>query len=339
MKSIAINQERRNFWSMGAAALASLGLSRSVKAESSREAAAGTVEERLAALEHELTRTRDVIEIANLQGRYEAIHNAQEPLSVKLFANRPDTTKEITRDKLIGYDAIVNDYKRMGGGGGPGGPGGPGGGMPSGGPGGPGGASGSAVGAPGGAPPGGGSGAPAGASGAPSGAMGSAAGAPGAMPSGAGTMAGGPPGGGGGERIKAMHPLGTPVIVVADDGKTAKATFTSFGFEGNNWCYGKYANSYIKMDDGKWYIWHMKWLRCFKTPFNEAWYDQTEDQVYEFAPTKDANGKRILPEGINYNMLVALGKEAKTITTPKPYKTWTKEDDDGGWWKKDTVEP
>ena len=152
-------------------------------------------------------------------------------------------------------------------------------------------------------------------------------------------MAGGPPGGGAGERIKAMHPLGTPVIIVADDGKTAKATYTSFGFEGNNWCYGKYANSYIKMEDGKWYIWHMKWLRCFKTPFNEAWYDQTEDQVYEFAPNKDASGKRIMPEGINFNMLVAPGREAKTIAVPKPYKTWTKEDDDGGWWKKETVEP
>jgi hypothetical protein len=309
MKSTATNEGRRKFWSLGAAALASMGLAPLAKAaQRAKETATGTLENRLAALEHELTRTRDVIEIANLQGRYEAIHNSQEPLSVKLFANRPDTSKEITRDRLIGYDAIVADYKRMGGGGGPGG----GGGAPSGGPGGPGGARGTAAGASGGAPPGG------------------------------GAMAGGPPGGGPGggqERIKAMHPLGTPVIVVADDGKTAKATFTSFGFEGNNWCYGKYANSYIKMDDGKWYIWHMKWLRCFKTPFNEAWYDQTEDQVYEFAPTKDASGKRILPEGINYNMLVAPGKEAKTITTPKPYKTWAKEDDDGGWWKRDTVEP
>ncbi len=294
MKSIATIEGRRKFWSKGAAALAVVGLGSLVKAEKTQSAGAGSVEERLAALEHELTRTRDVHEIANLQGRYEAIHCAQEPLSVKLFANRPDTSKEITRDKLIGYDAIVNDYKRMGGGGGPGGPGGPGG-----------------------------------------------AGAPGGMPPGAGAMAGGPPGNGPGasERIKAMHPLGTPVIVVADDGKTAKATYTSFGFEGNNWCYGKYANSYIKMDDGKWYIWHMKWLRCFKTPFNEAWYDQTEDRVYEFAPTKDSSGKRIMPEGINFNLLVAPGKEAKTIAVAKPYKTWTKEDDDGGWWKKDTVEP
>ena len=290
---------------MGAAALAAFGLAPLVKAEKTQSSGASSVEERLAALEHELTRTRDVHEIANLQGRYETIHNGQETLSVKLFANRPDTSKEITRDRLIGYDAIVADYKRMGGGGGPGGPGGA---MPSSGPGGAGG-------------PGGGSGMP---SGGPGGGM--------------------PPGGPGGAmskgaHIKAMHPLGTPVIVVADDGKTAKATFTSFGFEGDNWCYGKYANSYIKMEDGKWYIWHMKWLRCFKTPFNEAWYDQTEDEIYEFAPQKDANGKRILPEGINYNFLNAPGKEIKTITVPKPYKTWTKEDDDGGWWKKDTVEP
>jgi hypothetical protein len=28
------------------------------------------------------------------------------------------------------------------------------------------------------------------------------------------------------------------------------------------WCYGKYANDYIKID-GKWYLWHKKWLRGF----------------------------------------------------------------------------
>ena len=301
MKKIAINQDRRKFWSLGAAALASIGLAPLAKAAAASKAdASQSIEERLAALE----RVRDAYEIANLQGRYEAIHNGQEPLSVALFAKRSDTSKEITRDKLIGYDTIVADYKRMAGGGGP---------MPSGGPGGPGGSPPNGAGIPGGAPQGG----PAGSAG-------------GAMPF-------GPGGPGKNDLIKAMHPLGTPVIVVADDGKTAKATFTSLGFEGNNWCYGKYANSYIKID-GQWYIWHMKWLRCFKTPYNKAWYDQTEDEIYEFAPQKDANGKRIMPEGINFNMLAAPGKEIKTIACPRPYKTWTKEDEDGGWWKRETTE-
>lgn len=299
MKKIVLNEDRRKFWSLGAAALASIGLAPFAKAAAtSKVVSSQSIEERLAALE----RLQDVYEIGNLQGRYEAVHNAQEPLSVELFAKRPDTSKEITRDKLIGYDAIKADYVKMAGGGGP---------MPSGGPGGPGGASGTpSGGGPGGAPPG-------------------VAGGPGGMP-------GGPGGPGKNDLIKAMHPLGTPVIVVAEDGQTAKATFTSFGFEGNNWCYGKYANSYIKID-GEWYIWHMKWLRCFKTPFNKAWYDETEDEIYEFAPQKDANGKRILPEGINYNMLAAPGKEIKTIASPRPYKTWTREDEDGGWWKRETT--
>ena len=82
----------------------------------------------------------------------------------------------------------------------------------------------------------------------------------------------------------------------------------------------------------------MKWLRCFKTSFYKAWYDETEDEIYEFAD-KGANGQRVLPVGINYDFLAAPGKKIKTITCPKPYKTWAKEDEDGGWWKKDTVEP
>lgn len=155
-------------------------------------------------------------------------------------------------------------------------------------------------------------------------------------------QAGGPPEGMGGqgreeERIKAIHPIPSPVIVVADDGKTAKATFTSFGFEGNSWCYGKYANSYIKID-GKWYIWHMKWLRCFKTPFSTAWYDQTVEEVYEFT-TLDDDGNPILDPNIDYSYLAAPGKTIKTIAAPEPYATWTEADEDGGWWKKETEIP
>lgn len=280
--------------------------SNAVAKDSAIEKRLQALEESTASLQKELTRAQDILAIQTLQGRYEAVHNSDESLSYVFFANRPDTSKEITRDKIIGYDNILADYKRMAGGGAPPGMMMPGGEMPSG----------EGM----GAPPGNMSG----------------DGPSGDMP------AGGPPEGMGGpgraeERIKAIHPIASPVIVVADDGKTAKATFTSFGLEGNSWCYGKYANSYIKID-GEWYIWHMKWLRCFKTPFDTAWYDQTAEEVYEFT-TLDEDGNPILDPNIAYNYLAAPGKTIKTITAPVPYATWTEADEDGGWWKGETQIP
>lgn len=242
-----------------------------------------SIEERLKALELKATRTQDVVDIQNLQGRYEAIHNSQEWLAYKLFANRPDTTFEITFAKHVGYEAIKAGYlalQKMNEGGG----------------------------APGGAP---------------------AGSAPGGASSGK-APAGSAPGGTspGSSVAQRIHPIGTPVIVVADDGQTAKATFTSLGFEGNAWCYGKYTNSYIKIE-GKWYIWHMKWNRMFMTDYYKSWNDQTEAEIKNFTAA----------EGIDNRYLMLPGKKVSTLTAPQPYKTWTKEDEDGGWYKRETVEP
>ena len=261
-----------------------------------------SLEEANKALQHELTRAKDVQEIARLQAMYEAVHGSEEWLSWSLFADRPDTTKEVTMGKLVGFNAIKADYLSMAWGRG---------------------AKDYAL-----------------AHGytlsneAPSDDLPTFGAISGGTPSG-----GGPPGGTSAAFTGVtMHPIGTPCIVVANDGKTAKATFTSLGFE-NGWCYGKYANSYIKID-GKWYIWHMKWLRCFKAPYSIGWADQTIDQIYEFTKgEKDADGNPKVNPEINYDYLLAPNKPFKTITVAKPYETWTKEDEDGGWWKRETKEP
>ena len=250
-----------------------------------------STEERFKALEHELTRLQDINAIKNLQGRYETIHSTDEGLSWMLFADRSDTTKEITADRIVGFDNIKADYLRMSqmmGGDSPEGE------TPA--------SASPFAGMPGG-------GAPAGMSGA---------------------MVG---------QKFTIHPIATPVIEVAADGKTAKATFTSFGFEGGEWCYGKYANDYIKID-GEWYIWHMKWLRCFKTDFYTSWQDQTLDEIYEFTHGEtDEWGFPKVREDINYDYLRAPGKRLKSITVPRPYETWTEADENGGWWKRETVIP
>jgi len=277
-----------------------LGSEKSIEAKiKALEESNKALQETVKALELKATRAQDIIDIQNLQARYCAIHNTQENLSWMLFADRPDTSKEITMEKIIGFDNIKASYFRMGGG-----------------------------------LEGGASSGEAQSGGAPSGAaMGASAGA---------GMAGGFPGLGGSTKpaygVAHIHPIGTPCIVVADDGKTAKATFTSLGFE-DGWCYGMYANSYIKID-GEWKIWHMKWLRCFKTPFDTYWNEQTIEEIYEFTHGQtDEWGFPLVNTEIDYSYLNAPGKVVETITAPKSYATWSEEDEDGGWWKRETVIP
>lgn len=256
-------------------------------ADASLEKRVESLEKTIEKLQHQATRAQDVLDIMYLQARYEAIHNSDESLGWMLFADRPDTTQEITHSRIIGFDNIKKSYLE-------------------------------------------GYKALSESEDLPEGTVIGWTGFAG-MEEGAK-----PPEGMGGMRI---HPIGTPCIVVADDGQTAKATFTSFGIEGPGWCYGKYANSYIKID-GKWYIWHMKWLRNFKINFYKAWFDQTLDEIYEFTQGKtDQWGFPAVNSEIDYSYLYAPGKEVETITAPKPYKTWTKEDENGEWWKRKTIEP
>ena len=240
----------------------------------------------LEALKHEISRINDVFAIQRLQARYEAIHSTDEGLAWMLFANRPDTTQEITYSKNVGFEGIKKHYVE-------------------------------------------------------STSKPECTSQGKCFPEEWGKIAT--------PETKpymdiaaqghkfTVHPVSTPCIVIAGDGKTAKATFTSFGFEGNMWCYGKYANDYIKID-GEWYIWHQKWLRCFETPFSTSWADQSMEGIYQFTlGKKDANGKRVMPPNVNYDYLLASDKEFKSIPVPQPYATWT--DADLDWWKKKIEKP
>lgn len=266
------------------------------KKQASVEERLKTLENNFEALQLQATRTQDVLDIMSLQARYEAIHNAHEELAWKLFADRDDTTQEITHTRLIGFKYIKMNYlepqklqaipldqlppttvifhmtpeimKKAG-------------------------------------------------------------------------ITGPPPDGSApktGYDLK-IHPIATPNIIVAGDGKTAKATFTSLGFESQGWSYGKYANSYIKID-GKWYIWHMKWLRGLRTSYYKSFMDQTLDDIFDWTTDKDANGFPVINKNISYDYLFYPGKKFKAIpAAPKPYATWTQADEDGGWWKRESDEP
>jgi hypothetical protein len=279
---------KRKFCSLGAMMLAFAGISKTAMAGETAKPAGDQKkpQDELESLKHEISRINDVFAIERLQARYEAIHSSDEGMAWMLFANRPDTSQEITYARAVGFENIKKHYVES---------------------------------------------------------TSTAACKSGRYCFPAEWVASVP------AEIKSyldlaaqghkftVHPVATPCIVVAGDGKTAKATFTSLGFEGNMWCYGKYANDYIKID-GEWYIWHQKWLRCFETPFGTSWADQSMEGIYQFTlGKKDANGKRVMPPGVNYDYLLASDKEFKSIPVPQPYETWT--DAELDWWKKKIEKP
>lgn len=271
--------------------------------------AEGSVDERIKALEETVkaldlkaTRAQDVLDIMALQARYEAIHSTHEHLTWMLYAPREDSVDEVTHSRIVGYEYIkmqFTDREKL-----------------------------------------------------------IQLFNEGKLPegthihqmvfsSGGVPTAGGVPiketegrqsFGDGRTTVPAIHPVSTPNVIVAADGKTAKATFTSFGYERGGWCYGKYANDYIKID-GKWYIWHKKWLRGFSASYYKSPDENTIDEIFEWTKERDENGFPVVAEELKTNYLWYPGKENMTITAPQPYETWTEEDENGGWWNKPTITP
>jgi hypothetical protein len=96
-----------------------------------------------------------------------------------------------------------------------------------------------------------------------------------------------------------MHTLTTPVIEVADDLKTASATWISPGHEtmsfsagaegrgatvniegapGAFWAWCKYGCDFV-IEDGQWKIWHLHVYGIFLAPYGRSWVEQPEDMI------------------------------------------------------------
>lgn len=78
-----------------------------------------------------------------------------------------------------------------------------------------------------------------------------------------------------------MHSMFTPVIEIAQDGKTAQGVWDSFGpniqtgDSGTNWLWVKYGVDFIK-EDGQWKIWHLQVFPIFNTPYNTSLTDNAK---------------------------------------------------------------
>lgn len=88
------------------------------------------------------------------------------------------------------------------------------------------------------------------------------------------------------------HCLTTPLIEVAQDGRTAKGMWTSPGAEAlaiggelvAQWNWVRYGIDFIR-EDGRWKFWHFHIYRTFATPFHKSWVETAlEPPVAEPAP-------------------------------------------------------
>jgi hypothetical protein len=128
-----------------------------------------------------------------------------------------------------------------------------------------------------------------------------------------------------------IHALTTPVVTVAADGLTARASWISPGIstevdkEGKGiakWCWIKYGVDFIK-EDGQWKFWHLTAYGLFEADYYKSWADA------EPMPLKRT---RPVPRGIGEGGYVPTDREdwtyAKDRTPvldcvpPLPYNTW-----------------
>lgn len=126
-----------------------------------------------------------------------------------------------------------------------------------------------------------------------------------------------------------FHHMDTSVVIVADDGETARGAWMSPGIETFNrpeidpepqalWAWSAYNVDFIK-EDGEWRIWHMRLYPLFCAPFGTPWtqlkpYEGTpslEDQISRKAPEKPWNWSKDEMYPVNQPYV------------PKPYRTFS----------------
>jgi hypothetical protein len=126
--------------------------------------------------------------------------------------------------------------------------------------------------------------------------------------------------------MMAIHPVTTPVIVVAGDGKTAKGVWIGTGFvasvrdgkPGAMWEWDKYGVDFIK-EDGKWKFWHFHIYRVIKANWDETWAQQ-----FEKGPIVMNYPPELKPDkpGVDDNPYLPDTKQLLVPKPPEPYETW-----------------
>ncbi|HEX7759383.1 MAG TPA: nuclear transport factor 2 family protein [Caulobacteraceae bacterium] len=128
-----------------------------------------------------------------------------------------------------------------------------------------------------------------------------------------------------------VHSLATPIIVIADDGKTAKATFVSPGIEtlsgvghkpDARWGWCRYGVDLIKTPGG-WKIWHMHVYGVIFSPADKTWVDAPG---FPSKPTaSDVGGEWPAPTRPQSDSWIYSGQGTPPLLPrpPVPYRTFS----------------
>ena len=133
-----------------------------------------------------------------------------------------------------------------------------------------------------------------------------------------------------------IHTLTTPVIEVAEDGRTAKGAWISPGFTTMPtmekleayWHWDRYGVDFIR-EDGHWKIWHFFVGREFTTAYDKNWVDTAldGDEAYALALAifKDWHGFTRKPEAPVNRFSTYSPFEVPTLEPrlPEPYRTFS----------------
>ena len=125
-----------------------------------------------------------------------------------------------------------------------------------------------------------------------------------------------------------VHMLTTPMIEVAEDGKTAKGIWMSPGHvtqvRGGKltacWMWEKYAVDFVK-EDGKWKIWHFHVYTDFQTPYDKSWVENSLEPKLPpaFPPGFPKSNKPMTVDYPQYSPFTVPKNEPKP---PVPYETF-----------------
>lgn len=131
-----------------------------------------------------------------------------------------------------------------------------------------------------------------------------------------------------------MHLMLQPVIEVAGDGKTARATFWAAGLMAGKdrktgepscgWEWNRYAEDFVK-EDGKWKLWHHHVFPLFRIGWDQTWADAFKKNQNEIT-----GGGMKFPEKLKKYYHPATPKDRfydpnevlPEIPPPDPYETW-----------------
>ncbi|MEU6261091.1 nuclear transport factor 2 family protein [Streptomyces sp. NPDC047043] len=129
------------------------------------------------------------------------------------------------------------------------------------------------------------------------------------------------------------HATSTALVVVADDGRTAKGVWMSPGHEtfagpeGDAhvfWSWGRYGVDFVK-ENGRWKFWHFHIYTTFRTPFATSWVDSAlGPRMFDFAEGETPPGMTPPTRGTTDNTPYHPSRAPRLLPEPpRPYATFS----------------